>query len=63
VPYAKVTDKIKDYLAQQKTEKLAPAYLAGLSKAADVEILDPDLKAAAAALAAAALTNAPALAP
>jgi peptidyl-prolyl cis-trans isomerase C len=63
VPYAKVADKIKDYLAQQKTEKLAPAYLAGLSKAADVEILDPDLKAAAAALAAAALTNAPAIAP
>jgi len=63
VPYAKVTDKIKDYLAQQKTEKLAPAYLDGLSKAADVQILDPDLKAAAAALAAAALTNAPAIAP
>jgi parvulin-like peptidyl-prolyl isomerase len=63
VPYAKVADKIKDYLAQQKTEKLAPAYLAGLSKAADVEILDPDLKAAAAALAAAALTNTPAIAP
>jgi peptidyl-prolyl cis-trans isomerase C len=63
VPYAKVADKIKDYLAQQKTEKLAPAYLAGLSKAADVEILDPDLKAAGAALAAAALTNAPAIAP
>ena len=63
VPYAKVTEKIKDYLSQQKTEKLAPAYLAGLSKAADVEILDPDLKAAAAALAAAALTNTPAIAP
>ena len=52
VPYAKVADKIKDYLVQQKTEKLAPAYLAGLTKAADVEILDADLKAAAAALAA-----------
>jgi parvulin-like peptidyl-prolyl isomerase len=63
VPYAKVTDKIKDYLVQQKTEKLAPVYLAGLTKDADVQILDPDLKAAAAALAAAALTNAPALAP
>jgi parvulin-like peptidyl-prolyl isomerase len=63
VPYAKVADKIKDYLAQQKTEKLAPAYLAGLTKDADVQILDPDLKAAAAALAAAALTNAPAIAP
>jgi parvulin-like peptidyl-prolyl isomerase len=63
VPYAKVADKIKDYLAQQKTEKLAPAYLAGLTKDADVQILDADLKAAAAALAAAALTNAPAIAP
>ena len=63
VPYAKVTDKIKDYLVQQKTEKLAPVYLAGLTKDADVQILDPDLNAAAAALAAAALTNAPAIAP
>ena len=58
VPYAKVADKIKDYLMQQKTQKLAPEYLAGLTKAADVQILDPDLKAAAAALAAE--TNAPA---
>ena len=49
VPYAKVADKIKDFLVQQKTEKLAPVYLADLTKAADVEILDPDLKAAAAA--------------
>ncbi len=63
VPYAKVADRIKDFLVQQKTEKLAPAYLAGLNKAADVEILDPDLKAAAAALAAAAATNAPVAAP
>jgi parvulin-like peptidyl-prolyl isomerase len=54
VDYAKVADKIKDFLVQQKTQKLAPAYLAGLSKAADVEILDADLKAAAAAA-----TNAP----
>jgi parvulin-like peptidyl-prolyl isomerase len=53
IPYSKVADKIKDYLIQQKTEKLAPPYLAGLTKAADVEILDADLKAAAAA------TNAP----
>jgi peptidyl-prolyl cis-trans isomerase C len=60
VPYAKVADKIKDYLMQQKTQKLAPAYLAGLTKAADVEILDPDLKAAVAAAALAAETNAPA---
>ena len=53
-----VVDYIKNNLVQQKTEKLAPAYLANLSKAADVEILDADLKAAAAAQAAA--TNAPA---
>jgi peptidyl-prolyl cis-trans isomerase C len=61
IAYAKVADKIKDYLSQQKTEKLAPAYLDNLAKTADVEILDPDLKAAAAALAAA--TNAPPAAP
>ncbi|HEY1718884.1 MAG TPA: peptidylprolyl isomerase [Verrucomicrobiae bacterium] len=54
-----ITDKIKDYLLQQKTEKLAPAYLDKLKKDADVEILDADLKAAEAAVAAAA-TNAPA---
>jgi parvulin-like peptidyl-prolyl isomerase len=44
-----VAAKIKDYLTQQKTEKLAPAYLAKLRQAADVQILDADLKAAAAA--------------
>ena len=60
VPYAKVEDKIKDYLIQQKTQKQAPVYLAGLSKAANVEILDPDLKAAAETAAQAAATNAPA---
>jgi peptidyl-prolyl cis-trans isomerase C len=53
-----IADYIKDKLVQQKTEKLAPAYLDGLKKAAGVEILDADLKAAADALAAA--TNAPA---
>ncbi len=58
VGYAKVGDKIKDYLVQQKTQKLAPAYLDNLKKTAGAEILDPDLKAAAAALAA--VTNAPA---
>jgi peptidyl-prolyl cis-trans isomerase C len=56
ISYAKVADKIKDSLVQQKTQKLAPVYLAGLTKAAGVEILDPDLKAAADAAA----TNAPA---
>ena len=44
-----VAAKIKDYLTQQKTEKLAPAYLEKLRQAADVQILDADLKAAAAA--------------
>jgi parvulin-like peptidyl-prolyl isomerase len=61
VPMSEITiaDYIKDKLVQQKTEKLAPPYLANLSKAADVEILDADLKAAAAAAALAAATNAP----
>lgn len=53
-----IAAKIKDYLLQQKTEKLAPAYLDKLKKDAGVEILDADLKAAEAAVAAAA-TNAP----
>ena len=53
-----IADKIKDFLTQQKTQKLAPVYLEGLKKTADVEILDADLKAAIAALPAA--TNAPA---
>ena len=49
-----VAAKIKDYLTQQKTEKLAPAYLEKLRKAADVQILDAGLKAAETAAAAAA---------
>jgi peptidyl-prolyl cis-trans isomerase C len=49
-----VASKIKDYLAGQESEKLAPAYLDKLKQAADVQILDPDLKAATAAAAAAA---------
>ena len=56
-----IADKIKDFLVQQKTQKLAPVYLEGLKKTADVEILDADLKAAIAALPAA--TNAPAATP
>jgi parvulin-like peptidyl-prolyl isomerase len=52
VEYSTMADKIKDYLIQQKTEKLAPAYLDKLQKDADVQILDADLKAAAAAAAA-----------
>ena len=64
VDYADVADKIKDFLSQQKTEKLAPAYLDNLKKGAGVEILDADLKAAAAAAEAeaAAETNTPAAA-
>jgi peptidyl-prolyl cis-trans isomerase C len=49
-----IADKIKDFLTQQKTGKLAPAYLDTLKKAAGVEILDADLKAAVDAAAAAA---------
>jgi peptidyl-prolyl cis-trans isomerase C len=62
VEYATVADKIKDFLSQQKTEKLAPAYLDNLKKSANVEILDADLKTAAAAAEAeaAAETNLPA---
>ncbi len=52
-----IADKIKDFLTQQQTQKLAPAFLDGLKKTADVEILNEDLKAAIAALPAA--TNAP----
>jgi parvulin-like peptidyl-prolyl isomerase len=64
VDYAKISDRIKDYLVQQKTQKLAPAYLDNLKKNSGAEILDPDLKAAAAAAAAlAAATNAPAATP
>ena len=49
-----VAAKVKDYLTQQKNEKLAPAYLEKLRKAADVQILDAGLKAAETAAAAAA---------
>jgi len=66
VPLTDVTvaEKIRDYLTQQETENLAPAFLDKLKKAADVEILDADLKAAVAAAEAeaaamAAQTNAP----
>jgi parvulin-like peptidyl-prolyl isomerase len=57
-----VAEKIKDYLTQQKTGELAPAFLEKLKKGANVEILDADLKAAAAEMeaeAAAMSTNAP----
>ena len=44
--YATVASDLKQALIQQKSAKLAPAYLASLKKDAGVEILDPDLKAA-----------------
>jgi parvulin-like peptidyl-prolyl isomerase len=59
VGYVTVTARIKDFLTQQKTEKLAPAYLDKLKREAGVEILDADLKAAAAAAAANAPTEMP----
>lgn len=61
-----IADRIKDYLTQQKTEALAPAFVEKLKKSADVEILDADLKTAdeaAEAAAAAMATNAPATTP
>jgi parvulin-like peptidyl-prolyl isomerase len=41
-----VLQNIKDYLNDQQTKTLAPAYLDKLTKAANVQILDPTLKAA-----------------
>ena len=58
-----MADTIKDYLIQQKTEKLAPAYLDKLQKDSNVQILDADLKAAVEAAAAAATAGAPAETP
>jgi parvulin-like peptidyl-prolyl isomerase len=45
-----ISDRIKEVLSQQKTDALAPAYLATLKKTAGVQILDPDLNAAVTAL-------------
>jgi parvulin-like peptidyl-prolyl isomerase len=58
---ATIASRVKELLTQQKTEKLAPAYLDNLKAAADVQVLDADLKAAMAATAAAAAveSNAP----
>ena len=62
---ATVADRVKDVLTQQKVEKLAPAYLDKLKESANLQILDPELKTAVAALEAAAPagTNAPAALP
>jgi len=56
-----IADRVKEILTQQKIEKQAPAFLEKLKVGADVQILDADLKAAMAAMAAAlaANTNAP----
>jgi len=60
-PYLTAMPKIKDFLAQQQTQKLAPAYMDGLKKTAAVEILDPNLKpVAATGIGAPAATPAPA---
>ncbi len=48
VELAEVSTKIKDYLTQQAMKKEAPAYLDGLKKQADVQILDDSLKPAVA---------------
>jgi peptidyl-prolyl cis-trans isomerase C len=58
VEYSTVADKIKEFLSQQKTEKLAQPYLENLKKGASVEILDAALKAATAAMEAAAAAQA-----
>jgi parvulin-like peptidyl-prolyl isomerase len=60
--YATVADGIKSALTRQKLAPLAPAYLDKLRKDSDVEIIDPNLKAAAEA-AEAASTNAPVATP
>src|SRR5579862_2634082 len=57
--FASVADNLKKALIQQKSAKLAPAYLAALRKQADVEILDPDLKALEQASESESDTNAP----
>lgn len=52
--YSDVADNLKDYLTLQNLKKQAPAYVETLKKAAKVEVLDTDLKAASDAAAAAA---------
>jgi foldase protein PrsA len=45
--YLVAAPKIREFLMQQQAQKLEPTYLQGLRVAAGVEILDPNLKAAA----------------
>lgn len=49
VEFATIADKLKNALIGEEKRKLAPAYITQLRKEADVEILDPSLKAALAA--------------
>jgi len=49
ISYLTAMPEIRQGLTRQKFAQLAPAYLDGLQKAANVEILDPGLKAATAA--------------
>ena len=60
-----VADKIKDFLVQQKTQKLAPAVSGQFEKGrGTLKFWMPDLKARGCGwLALAAATNAPAVAP
>jgi parvulin-like peptidyl-prolyl isomerase len=58
-----VSDSIKNYLLKQKIAPLAPAYLQGLKKEANVQILDDNLKTAVAALDAQATNPPPASVP
>jgi len=51
---ATIASKVKELLVQQKVEKLRPAYVDKIKQSVDVQILDPDLKAAVAAAEAAA---------
>ena len=41
-----VSDRIKDYLTQQKVQELAPPYLQKLKKADNITVVDPELAAA-----------------
>lgn len=43
--FSNVADNIKDYLTLEKIKELAPPFVAKLKKTANVEILDPELKA------------------
>ncbi len=46
IPLTEASDKIKEFLTRQQAGKLIPAYIEKVEKAANVEILDTDLRAA-----------------